>query len=245
MLLMIILLCLVLIWCVIYPITDYYVRLVARGVIKRGNGTGKKICLTFDDGPDPMNTPELLKILKTADIPAVFFLVGRKAERHPELVKAIMAAGHEIGSHTYYHHHAYFMFLKQSLSTIFQGLPPIETITGKPPVYFRPPWGALNLFEYLYLRKMRLKIVLWTANAGDWDIRTSPEQIAKRLQARVTPGSIIVLHDSGGDPGAPQNTLKALPGVITYFKTHGYRFVSLQEICGGMNAVPSKEGAIS
>jgi peptidoglycan/xylan/chitin deacetylase (PgdA/CDA1 family) len=229
---------------VIYPVTDYYARLVAKGVIKRGDGLGKKICLTFDDGPDPMNTPELLEILKTADIPAVFFLVGRKAERHPELVRAIGSAGHEIGAHTYYHRHAYSMFLKQSLSTIIQGLPPLENITGKPPVYFRPPWGALNLFEYLFLKKMRLKIVLWTANAADWDIRTSPEQIVKRLQTKVAPGSIIVLHDSGGDPGAPRNTLKALPGVIAYFQNSGYRFVSLQEICSEEGAIPSKGRSI-
>lgn len=244
LLLIIIPLCLLSIWCVIYPITDYYVRFVAKDVIKQGNVPGKKICLTFDDGPDPMHTPDLLKILQTADIPAVFFLVGRKAERHPELVTAIMAAGHEIGVHTYYHRHAYLMFLKRSLSTITQGLMAIESLTGKPPVYFRPPWGALNLFQYLLLKKMRLKVILWTANAVDWDIRTSPEQIVKHLQTKATSGSIIVLHDSGGDPGAPQNTLKALPDVIAYFLTNGYRFVSLQEICGGKNGIPSKRGAV-
>lgn len=235
---------LVVAWVVIYPLTDYYVRLAAPDVIKQGSVSGKKICLTFDDGPDPLNTPDLLKILQTADIPAAFFLVGRKAENHPELVKAIKAAGHEIGGHTYYHRHAYLMFLKKSLATISRGTPAIETITGQPLVYFRPPWGALNLFQYLLLKKLGFNVVLWTANAVDWDIRTGPQQIAKRLQTNALPGSIIVLHDSGGDPGAPRNMLQALPGIITYFQTNGYQFVSLQEICGRKPSNPSKGGTV-
>lgn len=241
-LLIIIPLFLLLTWGLIYPLTDFYVRFIAPDVIKRGNTLEKKICLTFDDGPDPVNTPALLKILQTAGIPAVFFLVGRKAEEHPELVTDIMAAGHEIGAHTYYHRHAYLMFLKKSLATITRGIPAIETITRRPLVYFRPPWGALNLFQYLFLKKKGGKVVLWTANARDWDIRTGSKQIVERLQAKTAPGSIIVLHDSGGDPGAPQNMLKALPDIIAYFQTHGYRFVTLDEICGRQAGIPMKGG---
>jgi peptidoglycan/xylan/chitin deacetylase (PgdA/CDA1 family) len=232
-------------WGVIYPFTDYFVRLLAPEIIRQGTSKEKKICLTFDDGPDPLYTPVLLQLLQTADIPAVFFLVGRKAENHPELVKAILSAGHEIGAHTYYHRHAYSLFLKRSLDTIRQGVKSLQTITGKPLVYFRPPWGALNLFQYLYAKKMGYKVVLWTANAGDWDIQTQPHQIIERLVRKTKPGTIIVLHDSGGDPGAPRNTMNALPGVIEYFKTHGYQFVSLQEICGISDGIQPKGGASS
>jgi peptidoglycan/xylan/chitin deacetylase (PgdA/CDA1 family) len=235
---------LVLTWGCLYPLTDYYVRFIAPDIIKQGKAPGKKICLTFDDGPDPLNTPVLLKILQTAAIPAAFFLVGRKAEKYPELVEAIKAGGHEIAAHTYYHRHAYLMFLKKSLATITRGKTAIEAITGQPLVYFRPPWGALNLFQYLFLKKMRCQVVLWTANARDWDIRTGPDQIRERLKVKTAPGSIIVLHDSGGDPGAPQNMLQALPEIIADFQANGYRFVSLQEICGQKAAIPSKGGSV-
>lgn len=230
MILIFLLLLFVLLWGLLYPFTDFWIRFLAPDIIKKGNTTGKKICLTFDDGPDPQNTPVLLNILQTADIPAVFFLVGRKAENHPELVAAIMTAGHEIGAHTYYHCHSYSMFFKKSRATITMGKLVLEQITKKPVVYFRPPWGALNLFQFLFLKKMGLKIVLWTVNARDWDIRTRPDQIMSRLLAGTGAGSIIVLHDSGGDPGAPQQMLQALPELITYFKANGFRFVSLQEI---------------
>lgn len=220
----------ILIWGIIYPLTDYFVRLLAQEVIRRGASSGKKICLTFDDGPDPAYTPELLEILHAADIPAVFFLVGRKAEIHPELVGNILAAGHEVGSHTYEHRHAYLMLWKRSVTAITRGITSLETITGKPLVYFRPPWGALNLFQYLLLKKTGLKVVLWTANAADWDIRTGPDRIMERLRKKVKPGTIIVLHDSGGDPGAPRNMLNALPGIIDGFQTNGYKFVPLKEI---------------
>ena len=217
-------------WGIIYPFTDYYVRLFAPEVIRQGTSPEKKICLTFDDGPDPAYTPDLLEILHAADIPAVFFLVGRKAERHPELVRDIVSAGHEIGSHTYEHRHAYGLFRNRSKAAVTQGITSLEIITGDPLIYFRPPWGALNLFQYKRLKKTGLKVVLWTANAGDWDIRNSPETIKKRLERKVQSNSIIVLHDSGGDPGAPRNMLMALPGIIAGFQSNGYQFVSLKEI---------------
>jgi len=240
----ILLLLFVLLWGLLYPLTDFFIRFLAPNIIRKGNTPGKNICLTFDDGPDPQHTPVLLKILQTADIPAVFFLVGRKAESHPELVAAIMAAGHEIGGHTYYHRHSYLMFFKKSRITITKGKLALEQITKNPLVYFRPPWGALNLFQYLFLKKLGLKIVLWTVNARDWNIRTGSGRIRDRLRAGTGAGSIIVLHDSGGDPGAPPNMLQALPDIITDFKANGYRFVSLHEIYNCQCGVPSQGGAV-
>jgi peptidoglycan-N-acetylglucosamine deacetylase len=222
----------ILLWSIIYPVTDFYTRFLAPDVIKKGTLPGKKICLTFDDGPDPRYTPALLKILQEAGIPAVFFLVGWKSETHPDLVRKIREAGHEIGLHTYYHRHSYLMFIDKSVTTIRKGSRILTKITNRSPFFFRPPWGALNLFQYVYARKLGLKIVLWTANARDWEARTQPNQIVDRLSGKVGPGSIIVLHDSGGDPGTPQNTLKALPDIIAYFKSNGYQFVSLQAING-------------
>ena len=106
----------------------------------------------------------------------------------------------------------------------------MEKILQQPLAFFRPPWGALNLFQYLCLSELKLPVILWTTNASDWKIGTGTEGILNRLQRKVRPNSIIVLHDSSGDPGAPQNMLQALPTLIDYFNSRGYQFASLQEI---------------
>jgi peptidoglycan/xylan/chitin deacetylase (PgdA/CDA1 family) len=92
----------------------------------------------------------------------------------------------------------------------------------------------MNLFELLEVKRLKLKVVLWTANAIDWDIRTTPAQIIERITKKITPGCIIVIHDAGGDPGAPQNMLKALPELIKQCQTKGYRFETLTNITGGI-----------
>jgi peptidoglycan/xylan/chitin deacetylase (PgdA/CDA1 family) len=225
---------LIIIWAIIYPITDYWLRWFSPVVLKRGRLREPKIGLTFDDGPNPEITTSVLDILAQNRVPATFFLVGKRAELSPELVKQISVQGHEIGLHTYHHHHAYGMFLKKSIATISQGKAVLERIIDRPITWFRPPWGAMNLFELLEVKRLKLKVVLWTANAIDWDIRTTPVQIIERITKKITPGCIIVIHDAGGDPGAPQNMLKALPELIKQCQTKGYRFETLTNITGGI-----------
>jgi peptidoglycan-N-acetylglucosamine deacetylase len=220
-------------WVIIYPGTDYWLRWFSSNVIKQGLTNQPKICLTFDDGPNPEITPLVLDLLAQNRIPATFFLVGYRAERSPELVQRILADGHEIGIHTYDHYHAYQMFFKKSIATIRQGKHVLENVTTLPVTWFRPPWGALNLFQYFVLKQSGLKVVLWTANAVDWDLRTTPTEILERLLSKVRPGSIIVIHDAGGDPGAPENMLKALPEIIEQFQAKGYDFETLANITGG------------
>lgn len=223
------------IWILIYPLTDIYARFFARTVVKKGRVNGKKICLSFDDGPDQIYTPLLLSILKETNTPATFFLVGANAEQAPELVSRIIAEGHEIGVHTFYHKHAYLIFLKKSIDSVIKGKKVLEALTGQSLIWFRPPWGALNLFEYICLKLIKMKIVLWSANAVDWKIKTGATGIINILKDKIDSGSIVVLHDSGGDPGAPRNMLQALPELIHSLKTEGFQFVTLSEMIGGIS----------
>lgn len=238
---LLIFLAIVVIWLIIYPGTDYWQRWFSPLVVKKGklgrNGQGKelKICLTFDDGPNPEITPQILAVLARYHIPATFFLVGKRAESSPDLVRDILGQGHEIGAHTYYHSHAYRMFFKKSINTVIYGKRILEEITGKPVVWFRPPWGALNIFELFTLKQLKLKIVLWSANAVDWDIHTTPAQIVERLTHKLSPGCIIVIHDAGGDQGAPLHTLQALPEFIKQAQVLGYSFETLTNITGEFN----------
>lgn len=222
-------------WVIIYPGTDYYNRWLSREVTRRGKTDHKLIHLSFDDGPDPRYTPEILHILKEYRIPASFFLVGRKVECYPELARQIVLAGHEIGSHSYYHQHAYSLFYKKSKATVKKNRFLLSSLSETPPIWFRPPWGAMNLFEWLTVKHCQLKLILWTVNARDWLKQTEPEMIQAMLIQKVRPGAIILLHDSGGEPDAPLNTINALPGIIQKLQQEGYSFVTLQEITGGKN----------
>ncbi len=229
-------------WAVVYPGTDYYIRWFHRSTVKRGPAAGKRLCLTFDDGPDPAVTPKLLDLLRQRGVPAVFFLIGAKAAQHPELVKRIVAEGHEIGVHTHEHRHAYEMGPGRSRDSLRTGARAVSQAAGVAPVWFRPPWGAANLFQWLTANRMGLRLVLWSANAQDWKARTGPEGILARLRRRVKPGAVIVLHDAGGEPGAPENTLRALPEIIAYFQAHGFRFASLRSLTGGWKDERSNVG---
>lgn len=223
----------ILVWGLIFPLTDWYLRLISKKAIKKGSGTNPRVCLTFDDGPDQRYTPEILRILHQLQVPAVFFLVGTKAERLPDLVRQIESEGHQIGCHTYGHRHAYLLSPWESLATIRKGQEVIEKITGKPLRWFRPPWGALNLFQYHFLRHSGLRIVLWNVDGRDWLKKTGASGILELLMKRIKPNSIIVLHDSGGETGAPENTVAALPSIIKKLQNEGYYFVNLEEALGG------------
>ncbi len=227
-----------LIWIIIYPGTDYFTRYLDLRVIKKGkkDQSGRlKIALTFDDGPDPLYTPQLLEILNQFNIKATFFLVGVKAEQNPELVARILAAGHEIGLHTYRHHHAYLMDVSHSLESVYLGKATLEKLLKKPIVWLRPPWGALNLWQRYALKKLGLKIVLWSVNAKDWKLSTGSKKIISHLKQQVSNHDIIVLHDSGGELNAPVEMLQALPEVIISLQKAGFRFLTLSEIQGDEN----------
>lgn len=217
----------------LYAGWDAGVRLISGKTIRQGKGPGQRIHLSFDDGPDSRYTPVLLDILQQKKVPASFFVVGRRAEAAPELITAIQKAGHEIGWHTYFHRHAYYLTPWRSLETMRRWKAELERMLGQPLRWFRPPWGASNIFQGWVAKQMGLKVVLWTANARDWKASSGKTGIIRRLQSRVKPNTIIVLHDAGGDPGAPQNMLEALPEVIDTLRAAGYEFVSLQEITGG------------
>ncbi|HOP74122.1 MAG TPA: polysaccharide deacetylase family protein [Bacillota bacterium] len=212
---------------------DAGVRLFSGKTIRQGNGPGKRVHLSFDDGPDPRYTPILLDILRQKNVPATFFVVGKRAAAAPDLIRMMREFGHEIGWHTYFHRHAYCLSPWRSMETMRRGKAELEEILGKQLRWFRPPWGASNVFQGWVAKRMGLQVVLWTANAQDWKFSTGKTEIIRRLQSRVKPNTIIVLHDAGGEPGAPGNMLEALPEVIDTLRAAGYEFVSLHEITGG------------
>jgi peptidoglycan/xylan/chitin deacetylase (PgdA/CDA1 family) len=166
--------------------------------------------LTFDDGPNPEITPQILDILDQNGITATFFLVGERASRNPELVKMIKERGHQLGIHSNRHQFAWLMSPWKTWRDWEECNTTLECLTGDKILLARPPWGTFNLCTWLWMKRHHKQIVLWSTEGHDWQSKRSPQQITDRVLKNIRPGAIILLHDAGGDEGAPQNTLQAL-----------------------------------
>lgn len=201
------------------------------GVFKKST-TAREIAFTFDDGPHPKYTPELLHLLKQYGIKATFFVVGSKAEQFPDLILRIHGEGHLIGLHNYVHRTNWLMAPWTIRRELNRSASFIERIIGVRPVYYRPPWGLLNLFDF-FLRK-QFQFVLWSLMVGDWRIKGGSEKIKRRLLRRIKGGSVILLHDSGetfgADQDAPLQTIQALKEVLQEVQRRGYRCVRVDEM---------------
>ncbi|KFZ43004.1 polysaccharide deacetylase family protein [Anoxybacillus flavithermus] len=176
------------------------------------------VALTFDDGPDPVYTPQLLDLLKKYNVKATFFVVGWKAKKYPHLIKRMYEEGHTIGLHHYYHTSNWFLPPFFTQWELERSTRIIEQITGVSPVYYRPPWGHISIWT-LFTQK-KYKIVMWTYILGDWKATLGVDRLYKRLMSSIEDGAIIVLHDSGStfgaDEHAPANMLQALDRLLQY-----------------------------
>ena len=201
------------------------------GVLKRKN-TSAKIAFTFDDGPNPIYTPQLLDLLKINNIKATFFVVGSKAEKYPELLARMHEEGHLIGIHNYVHKSNWVMDPWTVRHQLRKSASIIEKITGERPIYYRPPWGLVNLFDFLLLKKY--KIILWSVMAEDWRTKGGSEKVEKRLLRDIKNGDVVLLHDCGETLGAeehaPMNTIHALKTVFKEISSKGMSCVRIDEL---------------
>jgi peptidoglycan/xylan/chitin deacetylase (PgdA/CDA1 family) len=149
----------------------------------------KKICLTFDDGPDPVSTPMILDILNHHNITAAFFCTGSRVAKSPGLLSRIAAEGHTVGNHGFSHLNGLKTPVRTYCADAFRG----RDITCSN--LFRPPYGRLRVRQYLILARS-MKIVFWDVMSYDFDTSLSSESSYNILSRRIRPGSIIVLHDT-------------------------------------------------
>lgn len=161
----------------------------------RARGAGRRVALTFDDGPDPQRTPAVLDLLARQGVRATFFVVGARAEAHPELVRRMVAEGHVVGNHSYTHS---WRFPLRSLGRTMEELrrtgEVLHRITGRQPRLFRPPFGVTNPTIARAVRRMGLDPVGWSIRSLD-TMGQSPERVAARILRRLHPGAVILLHD--------------------------------------------------
>ncbi|MEO6314471.1 MAG: polysaccharide deacetylase family protein [Chitinophagaceae bacterium] len=209
---------------------------------KYGQPKGKQVVLSFDDGPDPTYTPQILDILAKEHVPASFFLVGINAENNIPLVKRIYQEGYEIGNHTFTHPNIAAVSIKRANIEMETTRILIEAITGHSTILFRAPFNADfepgtvdELIPVALARKKNYLDIGESIDPEDWQPGVSADtivarviKIKKQLDANDINGGIILLHDAGGD--TRKETVTALPRIIKYFKDNGYQFTTIADL---------------
>ena len=180
----------------------------------------KKVAITFDDGPNPDYTPDLLKGLKERGVSATFFLLGKEVEKYPELVEQMHAEGHLIGTHSYEHVNLCNLTDEKAIEQVDKTNALIEKITGERPQFIRPPYGCWKKnLDY----KTTMIEVLWDVDPLDWKTGNS-DVVVSRVLKNVEEGDIILLHD------ASASSVKAALSIIDKLQEDGYLFVTVDEI---------------
>ncbi|RUS48630.1 polysaccharide deacetylase family protein [Cohnella sp. AR92] len=212
-------------------IPGFISRVFGFRVFRRGKAE-KEIAITFDDGPDPVYTPQLLDLLKKHDAKATFFVVGENAENNPEIIRRMYEEGHSLGIHNYVHRSNWIMSPRTVKKQVQRTSDVLFEITGRRPIYYRPPWGILNLFDYRQLR--HYQIVLWSGMFGDWKEKAGVGKLYHKMRRQLAPGEVFVLHDCGrtfgADENAPANMIAALARILEDGDRMGLRYVGIGEL---------------
>jgi peptidoglycan-N-acetylglucosamine deacetylase len=207
-------------------------HLLAPGCVRRGPATGRRIALTFDDGPDPRWTSHVLELLGARAVRATFFLVGERASRAVEVVRRIATADHEIGSHGWSHRSLWLCGPRRTDTEIGRAHRFLSDVAGRPLRYFRPPWGMVNAAMFRALRRHGERCVLWSIQPEGLRPVAAPRQ-ADDVLRRAHPGAIVDLHDAEGVDGAPGRLLAALPIMIDGLRAAGYDLVTVSDLLDG------------
>jgi peptidoglycan/xylan/chitin deacetylase (PgdA/CDA1 family) len=204
---------------------------VGPGIITHGESSQPEVALTFDDGPSPRYTPQILALLQRYQAGGTFFVLGRKVEEHPGIIKAMLAAGHEVGNHSYSHPHLPRLnqlartreLEKTSLALDLLGCLATEKMV-------RPPYSEYDRRLVSYVSNTDREMILWSVDSGDWQ-GLAAQAIADKVLRQVKPGSIIIFHDSDESDAADRRpTVAALKIILPTLQRLGYRMVTVSEL---------------
>ncbi len=179
------------------------------------------IALTFDDGPHPEYTSNLLDVLKTLNTKATFFVIGEKAKQYPNLIKRIVEEGHTLGHHSYYHSKNFgWLSTKRVKEELKKTIDLLETITGQRSLYFRPPFGVTNPNIAKAIRSLELLSVGWSLRS--YDTTYTPDMVINKIVKRVKSEDIILMHDR------LSSTAEVVKTIIEESQKNGLIFVNLE-----------------
>lgn len=191
-----------------------------------GERAGKRIALSFDDGPHPTFTPKILALLEKYGIKATFFMIGRNVELYPDVARAVNGAEHEIGNHTYSHPHMKEITLEQLSAEVAKTERILGNVGIGKPKLFRPPEGFRSKEQVAALENAGYQTIIWSLDTHDWQGREANEIISVVLNG-VQGGDILLFHDY---TGKHNTTITALEQVIPRLLKDGYEFVTVSEL---------------
>ncbi len=182
------------------------------------------VALTFDDGPHPVLTPQLLDILRNEGVRATFYVIGRNVQTYPEIARRIVAEGHEIANHTWSHPTLTAISAARLDKEMTSTTEIIQRVTGRRPTNMRPPYGAVNeRVRQSMFNDHGLDVIMWSVDPLDWR-RPGAEVVRQRLVDGAKPGGILLAHDI--HPG----TIEAMPGTIRDLKAKGFGFATVSQL---------------
>jgi peptidoglycan/xylan/chitin deacetylase (PgdA/CDA1 family) len=182
------------------------------------------IAMTFDDGPSAENTPRLLEMLKQRNIKATFFLIGQNVAANPDLVRRILADGHEIGNHSWTHPQLSKLSDDRVTMEITKTQDAIKDASGFTPSLLRPPYGAITPRQREWVEdRFGLNVILWSVDPFDWK-RPGASVITQRILSQVRPGAIILSHD------IHKQTVDAMPATLDGLIAKGYKFATVSQL---------------
>jgi len=204
-------------------------------VIWQGDVASGGVALTFDDGPSPVTTPRVLEHLARADARATFFVLGEKAERHPDVLRAIVDAGHSVGIHGYAHDRLYaFLSPKAVADDIRRACDVVEHGAGVRVRWFRPPVGQVSPRTSEGAKRAGVEIVGWSVRGLDGLRRADPKRVLRRVERGLVPGAIVLLHDAAERDDYTPASVEALPRILEVARLKGLRIVPLEAIIGSV-----------
>ena len=200
--------------------------LTPSGEVSRAETGGlKRVALTFDDGPNPLYTPDILTELKRYHAKGTFFLVGKMVQQYPELPLQILADGHELANHSYTHPNLTKIKQTDLIAEVLRTRTVIKEVTGQQTYLFRPPGGNIDPFVVRQLRALDYNIIYWDINAGEYRKAATPADQSAQIMAKIRPGSIVLLHN-----GLVDGTLNFLGILLNDLNQHGYACITVSEI---------------
>lgn len=189
-----------------------------------GIGEANRVALTFDDGPDPSSTPRFLDFLATRGVRATFFVLGSMLVNSPDLGRDVVEAGHEIGVHGWTHDNLLLRGPRATYRDLAAARALVADATGRPPRFFRPPYGVLTASAVFAARQLDLTPVLWTCWGKDWLASATSQSIVEEIRSGLSGGGTILLHDSDcmSTPGTWRSSLAALPELLDECARRGF-----------------------
>jgi peptidoglycan/xylan/chitin deacetylase (PgdA/CDA1 family) len=196
--------------------------------VVEGPPGSRGVALTFDDGPHPTWTPRILALLRQRGVTATFFVVGRKAEAHVELVRTIQAEGHEVGLHSFAHDRLFALRTERTVrDDLERGIAVLQEICGQRPTLFRPPIGHSNPAVARVTDALDLTVVGWTIGGRDGLARARAEDVVRRVRSALRDGAIVLLHDSPEHGDREPAAVRALPAILDAIEAERLEVVPL------------------